>query len=205
MISKEHNCIFVHVQKTGGTSVRRALKGYSHRHKTVRGYITMLKTYDNFKKYFSFTFVRNPWDRILSVYFAHRQWYAAKVFKGVRVRVPSPAVQKLEFNNWLAGLEDGQVALPDIGMRDFMRGQVYRLEYNGRICVNFVGRFERLAEDWKIISKRIGLNRQLPHDGKTRHGTYAKYYEMRGIEVVRRIFAEDIDAFGYKFEKAGGK
>lgn len=201
MISEKHKCIFVHIQKTAGTSVRRMIKGRKAGHSTAQEYIAKLG-YAKFKRYFSFTFVRNPWDRALSIYFQKRQWYhheSYKAAKKVRAATPLLDVQRRDFNDWLVGNEDGSVPIVG-GFVLFFRGQAHMLKHRGGICVDFVGRFERLARDWDVVRRRIGVSKPLVRDlGKTKHDKYARYYEPRGIEVVRRMFAEDVETFGYEF------
>lgn len=59
--------IFVHIPKTGGTSIRMSLKGMHllKQHRTM----DEVPEWCDIDDYFKFTFVRNPWDRILSLYF----------------------------------------------------------------------------------------------------------------------------------------
>jgi hypothetical protein len=67
--------------------------------------------------------------------------------------------------------------------------------------VDFVGRFERLEEDWRTILERIGIAyRPLPHVNKSpRRGDYRDYYTDEGRDAVARYFAQDLEAWGYTF------
>jgi hypothetical protein len=71
MISHEHKFIFVHVPKTGGTSIESLLDLSGAKHNTARQYRNFFP--DVWKRYFSFAFVRNPWDRVLSFYMFRKQ------------------------------------------------------------------------------------------------------------------------------------
>ena len=69
--SDKYKCLFVHIPKTGGTSIESVFGWYSgHRgeqdHRTILEYRKLLGT--NFDTYFSFSIVRNPWDRAVSYY-----------------------------------------------------------------------------------------------------------------------------------------
>src|SRR5258707_7699115 len=67
----EFRCIFIHIPKTAGTSLSQALFGRHSRHIP---YIEYEKGNPRkFRQYFKFTFVRNPWDRLVSTYFFLKQ------------------------------------------------------------------------------------------------------------------------------------
>ena len=66
MINHEHKCIFIHINKCGGCSVDQFFTGSFQGHLKALEY---KKSYPNdFNNYFKFTFVRNPWDRVVSAY-----------------------------------------------------------------------------------------------------------------------------------------
>ena len=68
IVNNQHKFIFVHVYRTGGTSIDKAFGGNNHK----GGTHTALETVPNWKDYFSFAFVRNPWDRVVSAYHMHK-------------------------------------------------------------------------------------------------------------------------------------
>ena len=78
MISHKHKCIFVHCHKCAGETIELAVlgkadrgiggdhyKGSREKHFSVNRYI---KKYGEnmWNNYFTFSFVRNPWDRVIS-------------------------------------------------------------------------------------------------------------------------------------------
>jgi len=87
MISYKHKCIFVHIPKSGGSSInhqflpikveRKHLIGnYKSRFQPIEWGLQHLRAsyilgevgYDIFSKFFKFSFVRNPWDKLVSQY-----------------------------------------------------------------------------------------------------------------------------------------
>ena len=64
-----YRCIFIHVPKTGGMSVRKTLftKSDLYPHLTIRDYQSLLSEQE-VGSYYKFAFVRNPWDRLVSAY-----------------------------------------------------------------------------------------------------------------------------------------
>ena len=74
MISKNLNCIYIHIPKTGGMSIETILGAdikelHNKSIKIKHGYPTDWNYPKYWEKYYKFTFVRNPWDRVVSSYF----------------------------------------------------------------------------------------------------------------------------------------
>lgn len=80
MISHHHKCIFIHIQRTGGTSIERWLQGEDqwnicHNVKHITTKFAKYRQYpEYYNDYFKFTFVRNPYDRILSELFFNKMY-----------------------------------------------------------------------------------------------------------------------------------
>ena len=75
IISHKHKFIFIAIPKTGTSSVESKLKSLSEVNVDVfnkHDYLCQITDF-NIDKYFSFTFVRNPWDRHLSTYFYYNK------------------------------------------------------------------------------------------------------------------------------------
>jgi len=75
------------------------------------------------------------------------------------------------------------------------------VECDGKFFLDFIGRYEKLNEDWKIVSKKIGSKGNLPILNPTIHGRYTQYYDTWCIKRVANIYKRDIELFGYKFGK----
>jgi len=76
------------------------------------------------------------------------------------------------------------------------------LDEKGECMVDFIGRFERLQDDFDKICDRVDIPRsKLPHKNKTDHGHYSEYYDSESREIVERKFRKDIAEFGYEFGK----
>ena len=69
-----------------------------------------------------------------------------------------------------------------------------------RCLVDFVGRFESLHEDFKKICGLAGIeNVSLPKVNSSSRSSYRDYYDDRSIQIVRELYQQDINLFGYKF------
>ena len=193
MISHKHKFIFTHIPKTGGTSVEHSLKDYFEPNQWMHNDLVydLKKCSDN---YFKFTFVRNPWDLVVSTY--HYVWYS-DVMEWWRVGGRS---KPWSFKKWI---KSRHFTRP----RGWKKNRCYRGDQlcwisscDGELLVDFIGRFENLEEDFEIVCNKIGIHTQkLPHVNKSKHKHYTEYYDDETREIVAEKYAKDIECFGYKF------
>ena len=188
MVSHKHKCIFVHIIKTGGTSIEKFFRG-GKVHKFAKNYKKRVgnKKWNN---YFKFTFVRNPWDKMVSQYF-----YIQKRKEGK---------YELKFREFILAFE----SCPE---SEYIKGNGVAVRYNpiqlpwilddnGNCLVDFIGRYENLQEDFNTVCDKIGIPQQkLPHENKSKHKHYTEYYDEKTKQIVAKKYAKDIEYFEYKF------
>jgi len=189
MISHTKKFLFLHLPKTGGTSINSTLSAYMNSNSKKHSNIQEMKSElgDKFDDYFKFTIIRNPWDRILSLYFC-----------GVQIR-PGRGVQA----NWKDKSFDEWIKTTFINDKLFniWPNQIDLMKLDGNNVMDFVGRFENLQEDWENVSKRIGVDEELEYLYSTKHKHYSEYYNAESIEIVQQYYAKYIKTFDYEFEK----
>ena len=186
-----HDFIFIHIPKTAGGTTRQALKyeGITEHFSAqkVRNMIGQSE-WDN---RFSFSFVRNPWDRMVSWFFAHRKeisYYKYKEF-GDWVRDGLPHHWHAD-TNWYAGNHERDPLL----MTNFL------LDKAGLPMVDFIGKFESLTEDLSFVFKQIGkMMPALGHVHKTPRKPHREYYDEETQGLVAEHCKRDIELFGYEF------
>ena len=149
---------------------------------------------------FSFSFVRNPYDRLLSC-------WKNKIHNAINIesKFCSPfckvlARENISFKNFVKIITE----CDDLLYRTDRHWTPYTtlFEYCKEEKLDFIGKFENLQNDINIVCDKIGIPRkQLPHKNKTKHKHYTEYYDDGTREIVAEKYAKDIEQFGYEFGK----
>jgi hypothetical protein len=190
--------LFVHVQKTGGSSVQRILDEHlpdSARLQPKHGGLAQaLKRHPELADYWTFGFVRNPWARMVS-------WWS--MIQGLKERTP----QHRFFAN--QAMWRDVAAYPDFDTFVIQGPQRYRrlgtpqlsyLRAKGGRRVDFIGRTESFELDVRAVMARLDLpNVEIPHLTRSEHSDHRDYYSAASRARVAELFQPDIRAFGYDF------
>jgi len=212
-ISHPHKAIFVHIPKTAGTSIEAVLGmhgnkqdigvvpyfnqelDYEHlygrqmQHMTAQSIRTMLNDESLFASYFKFTVVRNPWDRLVSAL----AWTDQKWVRGEELTVEAFDSQVRQVHALLTGTSPAQLPA-------FLYPQsVFIFDAERQPLVNFIGRYENLTADWRVIRARLGLTADLPERMKSHHRNYRDYYSAQTRQLVAEMYALDVQLFEYEF------
>ena len=178
MISHKYKCIFIHIPRTGGSSIELAIKGrvwwtgnLQEKHMSAsetRKYYGE-KIWNN---YFKFSFVRNPWDRIISLW--KSQLYT----------------KKCSLYNFLLNFRPAEHEYFSSNYCDILNEEL-----------DFIGYFENLQNDFEKICNQINLNKmKLPHFNQTKRKPYYIYYDDRTKSIVSYLYKNDIEHFNYNFD-----
>ncbi|MDX1625008.1 MAG: sulfotransferase family 2 domain-containing protein [Wenzhouxiangellaceae bacterium] len=134
--------------------------------------------------YFKFCFVRNPYARAVSDY----RWRMGKTGR-----------DDLDFGGFLDAMTRRDFSHPAIP-RHWDNWPIYAIDDD--VAVDFVGRFEHLAEDLERAFERIGLPApDLPHAKASGPSTdWRDWYGRRERALVERLFGRELDEFGYGFD-----
>jgi hypothetical protein len=140
---------------------------------------------------FSFAFVRNPWDLMVSSY----HWWLQRAERFEKARQAAREIKTLgSFSRFMDSVYGREQINEQLGnLHDWI------CDDDGHILVDVVGRFERLEEDWTAIAGRLGIDAWLPHRNRGDRGEYRAYYDGASREIVARRFAWAIDHFEYSF------
>jgi hypothetical protein len=216
VVSYSHRFAFIHVPKTGGSSVSIALARYAepamdygpnrwldrigihvnhfapYRSKRFRLH-TPAETLrqqlppEVFGRLFKFAFVRNPWDLLVSSYHFVRS--TPRHHRSRQTRRLESFEHYVEYEL----------------QRDKLSQARMLTDRDGRLLVDDVGHFETLPYDFARICRRLGIRARLPHVNRTAGGgrsDYRDFYTPWLRDRVAEHFAAEIGLFGYTFEGA---
>jgi hypothetical protein len=211
LLSAPHNFAFIHVPKTAGSSIYGALGRYANQpnaylpnrllaclgirinhfapwpHTKFRPHASaaVLRAWlprPIFDSLFKFAFVRNPWDLLVSY------WHYLRT---------KPNHRRSRIARSLPSFEayiDYEIERGEFTQSSLLCSR------DGRLLVDFVGRYESLASDFDFICRRIGIEASLPHVNTTSRGDYRDYYTPPLAARVAEAFADDVERFGYTFD-----
>ena len=214
MISHKHRCIFIHIPKCGGSSIRNfvfdgkkldwrepnyeKLYGWCPKRKIHLQHATSKQLLESdlisetdWNDYFKFTIVRNPWDRSYSDYL----WIQKD--RKVRGSFSDYIQAKGPFKKVLGDSSEmqyrGDHLLPQSDFFDLENGY----------SVDYVGRFEEFSETIQAICSRLNIDQAFAdHEkkNKKRHRHYSNFYTSSRQRLVEKFYANDIESYGYQFE-----
>ncbi|EOH1934139.1 sulfotransferase family 2 domain-containing protein, partial [Campylobacter jejuni] len=194
----KYKCIFIHVPKVAGSSIERVIyqtDKWLVGHRKANDYMMFNK--ERFESYFSFGFVRNPYDRVVSAYHYLRngggtlgdeKWAKENIYK------------YNSFKEFVLDLKNVEIQNKILNWIHFIPQYKFLCDNEKNILVNFLGKFENLEEDFQKILKILSRKDELVHINKSNHIDYKNYYNGAMYKIVREIYRDDFEIFDYDLE-----
>jgi hypothetical protein len=192
---KSMGCVFIHVPRAAGMSICQALFGHSAGgHRTAREYNHIFG--EKFSSYYRFSFVRNPYARLVSAYEylsrgGHPAWPKNRAFGdeiiGAHENFQSFVVE------WLRP-EKTQWPLPHF------YPQTHFLMLDDQLAVDFLGHVETIGEDFASVCRHLNEDADLPAMNTTpddRPPLRAYYNSDTIIQRVQEVYQLDFERLGY--------
>ena len=155
-----------------------------------------IKQYD-IQNYFKFTFVRCPYTRFISAYKYLNRYYDDTEDTGI----PFPT-----FDEYLDRCEERRFS-PFYWIH-VLTTQIDHIEdFQGNINFDFIGRFERLNEDFCYIITQIFkqpiffkkvLQVNFRRNSNPRQESYIPYFTDRALDFVNRYYDKEFSFFNYR-------
>lgn len=210
IVSFRHSLIVLANPRCGSTSIRTALKEFADLTGSIRGGLhphSCLRSVErhlqaagepNLNSFVVITTVRNPWDRVVSIYH-----YGLREPKSIWHR---PSVEAGSFRafcqhdvlDWVFRPKAGRDAINE-GPFDIVN---FTSDLFGRRVAEVFDMDQLAAVEARL--RQIGINVSIPHLNKTERGGYVGYYDERSRDRVAYLFERDIEFMAYKFEGLTG-
>ena len=239
IISRSRRFVFVHVHKTAGEAVTLALLPYLGRDDLVLGATVWGKLRDihyrrargiskhssakvlrahlgaeAWQEFFTFTFVRHPFDRVQSFYAYLGMMIDRRQGPGPRnLLYALPFLERGDPLKWPAmrayratGCFSEFIRHPEFLADPGARSQHAMLaDGDGRVLVDFVGRFERLAADFGQVTARLGLPEvPLPrHNASSLAEGGQTPLAAEDRAHLAELYASDFEAFRFALDAPG--
>jgi hypothetical protein len=212
VIILKNNKAFIHIPKTGGSSVSAVLAkmlgkqgvvpkdgedrpGWQLRLHSGHMHGSYAEAIKYLRKHEPFAVVRHPMDRALSFYTASMREPKKNGGSPASLRLRHAVLECgsfKEFVRWIAGgaAKDYPLFRP---MWDY-------LSLNGEQRVHNILRFERLQDEWMHYArKNLGMLNppRLPRKNTSEHDDYRSYYDTETVELLRELWPEDWERLGY--------
>lgn len=206
LISIKPKFIYIHPFKCAGNSVRKALMSQSGSNYELHGvhcealdvktHFYALGNKEFYEDSFKFSFVRNPFDWMVSTYFYIKK---AKNHNWHNVTMG------MEFPKWLDWYFENHFHTErPYGSNKFITLKEFFTDKEGKIIVDFIGKTENLQNDYEFVCQVLGIKKERVQNinvtiGQLRDSDYQKYYDENSKKLVEKYLGEDLEHFKYRF------
>lgn len=210
LISNKTNFIFFHLYKCGGNSFRKVitdLKIPTNEWGGVHGLPLDVKKHyelnvgmDKFENLFKFTFIRNPFDFLVSTYFYGKSYPNHFMHRPIVENNMTMEEFVLYYSN--VRLEHQNPSKRPFGSNKVVTFKDWLLDENGNEIMDYVGKLETMDKDIKVIFEKLNLpisKAPIINVNPNRDKDYRKYYNDKSRALVESAFDWSLRKYDYTF------
>jgi chondroitin 4-sulfotransferase 11 len=180
--------IYIHINKTGGTSISKAIGMRRKIHRSAKKIKKIISPSD-WKKSLIFTVVRNPYDRAYSQYFfekKHREFDS-----------------RTKFDDWVIKNFNDKYPRKRIFRNPYMyKTQTAWVSVENKLVLSEYLKFENLKDDFDILKKKWSLNNipNLTHENRINKPSVKldSLFTKESLFIFNKFFKEDFKNFNYQ-------
>ena len=200
MIIEEHKAIFIHIPKNAGSTVKNLLVGDDLFNKLKRPWRHRRHKDVNNKDYRKFAIVRNPYERMVSMYA-----YLNGFLTG------NDLLNTYQWDNKSESYKIAETMKLNVdGFKEFVKdptgegwGDAWRLRLLNKQCywvdkTVTILKYENLEDE---LSEFFGEKIDLQIINKTIHDDFSVYYDEESLDIVYNRYKEDFKRFNYDNRK----
>lgn len=198
IVSYEKKFVYISIPKTASKTISCVLGQGQHPEPSLyhMGIREALKQHPEAKDYYQWSFVRNPFARLVSIYFDFTKNRVDQYSSNIKMEKPLLH----EFSSF----RDFCIRLCDSHWREdiFFLPQKSFITRDDGSLIDFVGRQENIVSDFDTICDKLDLGKHdLIHVNKGKYDKqWMEYYlDKDQITAVKKIYHEDLEVFGYEF------
>lgn len=216
----DRRLLHLHIPKTGGSTISKILKIDDKEHyyhdrpireltpDTTPQHMTAMQLKSLFGdvlfyRLFKFAFVRNPWDRFVSEYFWRKENLKMMQDGSPCLIFGEKEMESLHSFSKCLDIPEEKRIICGIGFDRHLETQSSFIHNpdNGRLLVDFIGRYERFEEDVKIVCSTLDVDiKDIPViRASKRDKDYRKYYDTETKKKIAEFYAEDVERGQYLF------
>jgi len=201
MINHQHKCIFIHIPRTAGTSIEKWIGGsdwWVTENNTKHLIASRAKEIyaEYWDDYFKFSFIRNPWDRMVSM-LKYGNHYGVCISKDKDIDI-SRYIKNygypitVEYDNRFSKREDN---ITESHLPHAVYGNILDED------LNFIGKFENLNNDVAFLKSRLNIDNTFNYKAEKspKRSQYKNYYTSDSRQLIEDLYRRDIEKFNYQF------
>lgn len=200
---------FISLPKCASSSIGKVLVAWDNTWNLMGNYDQFTKTHlppDEVSRLWSqgwwFTFVRNPWARVVSAWqmFEQNPKFCDPAVGG-RTRTLEEVVRlaEIDWSTYARPFPDQQYPRHLYGGDDYLQAHLSPCTVGPLDRMHFIGQVESIDQDWETVQDCTGIRVPLKRRNQTSHGHYRQYFTAETRGRVADIYREDIERFAYSF------